>query len=176
MVKLINIAMIWNLVTWKKTGGGGSIFKSLLLINQDLAYLCYFDVHIATGIIFFFSIYPHDTGISLAIAFNSFLRMVILGDRRLHELKIRKPRFFYINHSACMAGHLKSWHLFSSFLRCGYCLLWKNQKAWDTGNSLKILTCRHGLQTVLKLVSKFSISIEKTKWNFYNLSATSGKL
>lgn len=176
MVKLINIAMIWNLVTWKKTGEGGSIFKSLWLINQDLAYLCYFDVHIATGIIFFFSIYPHDTGISLAIAFNSFLRMVILGDRRLHELKIRKPRFFYINHSACMAGHLKSWHLFSNFLRCGYCLLWKNQKAWDTGNSLKILTCRHGLQTVLKLASKFSISIEKTKWNFYNLSDTSGKL
>lgn len=166
MVQLINIAMVWNLVTWKKTGGGGSIFKSLWQINQDLADLCYFDVHIATGIIFFFSIYPHDAGISLAIAFNSFLRTVILGDRGLHELKIRKPRFFYINHSACTVGHLKSWDLFSNFLRCGYCLLWKNQKAWNTGNSLKILTRRHGLQAVLKLAPKFSCFERKKQMEF----------
>lgn len=62
-----------------------SIYKSLWLINQDLADLDYFDVHMATGIVFFFSIYPHDTGISLIIVFTNFLRIVILGYRRLCE-------------------------------------------------------------------------------------------
>lgn len=58
----------------EKTGGGGSIFKSLWLINQDLAYLCYFDVHIATGIIFFLfhlpSWYWHLSSYSFQLLFK----------------------------------------------------------------------------------------------------------
>lgn len=57
-----------NLEKW-----GEGIYNSLWIINQDLADLCYFDVLMATGIIFFFSIYPHDTGISLIIVFTSYL-------------------------------------------------------------------------------------------------------
>lgn len=91
-------------------------YKSLRIINLELADLCYFDIHMELKL---FSSFPHDTGISLVVVFISFSKVLIWGGIGLFEIRTQKPIFFYINHLICMEDHLKSMDLFLH-------LLWKN--------------------------------------------------